>query len=338
MTQLMDQSPGPASPWHHDHSFGQDAQRPGEVRTVAVIILTSIMMVVEMAAGLAFGSMALLADGLHMASHAVALAIAAFAYVYARKHAHDARYSFGTGKVNALGGFTGAILLAAFAAAMTWESLHRMLAPVAIAFDQAIAVAVIGLLINGSSLLILGHKREDEDASAMQPAFHGVEEPDTGAHRHHSTASTVDHGHHDHNLRAAYFHVLADALTSFLAIFALLAGKFLDQVWVDPVMGVVGGLLVGRWSYTLIQSTSAVLLDRQLPGRFLNDIQAAIESGSGHRVTDLHAWMIGPSIAAAEIVIVAQHPLSPQAYKRLIPRHLGLVHVTVEVHVSGDAE
>ena len=215
--------------WQHAHVFGQDEKKQGESRTLFVIVLTSAMMVLEIVAGLHFGSMALLADGLHMASHAAALGISAFAYVYARRHAHDERFSFGTGKVNALGGFTGAILLSFFTLFMVWESVERVLNPVSIAFNQAILVAVLGLLVNGISVWILG------------------------LHSH-------DHGHsHDHNLRSAYLHVLADALTSFTAIFALLAAKYFGLVWMDPLMGIVGALMVARWSLGLLKSTGDVL-------------------------------------------------------------------------------
>ena len=191
-------------PWVHSHSFGQERRRPGEIRTLIVIAITGTMMVVEIVAGIAYGSMALLADGLHMASHAVALGINAFAYVYARKHAHDARFSFGTGKVNALGGFTGAILLAGFALMMAWESVDRLIFPVEIVFNSAIVVAVLGLLVNGASVFILDHRHDE----------------------HHDDSDGHHDHHHDHNLRSAYLHVLADALTSLLAIFALLAAKY----------------------------------------------------------------------------------------------------------------
>ena len=252
--------------WQHDHSFGQDRKKPGEARTVVVIAITAAMMVVEIMAGIAFGSMALLADGLHMASHAVALGISAFAYIYARRHAHDERYSFGTGKVNALGGFTGAVLLAVFAAMMACESVVRFIHPVNIAFNQAIFVAFLGLVVNGLSVFILGHshesghhhdgpEHEDEDACAIERA---------------------DHHHHDHNLRAAYFHVLADALTSLLAIFALLVGKYYGLIWMDPLMGIVGAALVAKWSLGLLRTTSSVLLDRQASEDIGNTIRETI--------------------------------------------------------------
>jgi len=218
----------------HDHSFGQDVRRPGESRTLIVIGITAAMMVVEIAAGIAFGSMALLADGLHMGSHAAALTVTAVAYVYARRHAGDPRYSFGTGKVNALGGFSSAVLLAMFALLMVWESVHRFLNPVEIHFDRAILVAVIGLVVNGASALVLG-------------TGHGHGHGDHHADDHDHARDHGPHGHshgHDHNLRAAYFHVLADALTSVLAIVALLAGKHLGLTWMDPAMGIVGAGLV----------------------------------------------------------------------------------------------
>ena len=208
------------TPWQHAHTFGQDVKRPGEGRTIVVIVLTLSMMVIEVVTGILFGSMALLADGLHMASHSTALSINAFAYIYARRHAGDSRYSFGTGKVNALGGYAGAILLAIFALFMVWESGSRMIFPVKIAFNQAIAVAVIGLIVNGASMLILGHGHE-----------HGEQDHE-------------DDHHHDHNLRSAYLHVLADALTSFLAIFALLGAKYFGWIWMDPLMGFVGAALI----------------------------------------------------------------------------------------------
>lgn len=304
--------------WQHDHSFGQEIKRAGEARTMIVIVITATMMVVEIVAGLAFGSMALLADGLHMASHAVALSITAFAYFYARRHAHDERFSFGTGKMNALGGFTGAVLLAVFALMMAWESVDRLIHPVAIAFNHAILVAVLGLIVNGASMLILEHKHQhghDHD--------HGGESD----HNHHHS----DYNH-DHNLRAAYLHVLADALTSVLAIFALLAGKYFRLVWMDPVMGLIGSLLVARWSYGLLCITSGVLLDRQGPSEIRARIREAIEQQDDNRVAELHLWSIGPGIYALIVVVVSHQPQPPDHYRGLIPVGLGIVHATVEVH------
>ncbi len=303
------------SPLEHEHTFGQEQVRPGERRTIVVIVITAVMMVVEIVAGLAFGSMALLADGLHMASHATALAITAFAYIYARRHAADPRYTFGTGKVNPLGGFTGAVLLAVFAVMMVYESVHRLIRPVEIQFDSAIAVAVIGLLVNGVCAVILGG--------------HG--------HRHQgaSDENGGDHDHDDHNLRAAYFHVIADALTSVLAIGALLSGKYFGWGWMDPVMGIVGAMLITQWSIGLIRTTGAVLLDRQAPPRVVQRVRKSLEK-DGDRVTDLHVWSIGPGIYAAEAALVATQPAEPGEYKRRVPPEAGIVHITVEVHRAGE--
>jgi cation diffusion facilitator family transporter len=291
----------------HDHAFGQDIKRIGEQRTFFVIGLTASMMIVEIIAGILFGSMALLADGLHMASHAAALSVTAVAYVYARRHARDSRFSFGTGKVNALGGFTSAVLLALFAILMVVESAERFLHPVEILFDQAIFVAVLGLLVNGASALIL-----------------------SGRHDHGGGAGSA-HDHSDHNLRAAYFHVLADALTSLLAIFALFAGKLLGLTWMDPTMGVVGAFLVGRWSWGLLRQSGWVLLDQQAPSHVLEPVRKAIEDGRTDQVSDLHVWSIGPSIFAASLSIVTDDPQSPEHYRSLIPDDIGLVHTVIEV-------
>jgi cation diffusion facilitator family transporter len=301
---------------NHSHSFGQDHKRPGESRTLIVIAVTAVMMVVEIATGILSGSMALLADGLHMASHAAALSINAFAYVYARRHAHDTRFSFGTGKVNALGGFSGAVLLAVFAVMMAFESIVRLVNPVEIAFNQAIAVAVIGLIVNGLSMLILNHK-------------------DGHHHDHDHGHGKADHHHgHDHNLRSAYLHVLADALTSLLAIFALLAAKYFGLVWMDPLMGIVGAVMVSRWSIGLLVSTSHVLLDHQAPAHIRQKIVDGMEKNGDARVVDLHLWAVGPEIYAAIVSLAAKNPQSPDAYKRIIPADLKLVHVTVEVNTG----
>lgn len=303
--------------WHHDHTFAQDQRRPGESRTLVVISVTALMMVVEISAGIQFGSMALLADGLHMASHAVALGIAAFAYVYARRHARDRNFSFGTGKVNALGGFSGAVLLAIFALYMGFESVVRLINPVNIAFNQAIVVAVLGLLVNGASVFILG-----------------VDDHEHDLHHEHSD----HHHHHDHNLKSAYLHVMADALTSLLAIVALLSAKYFGWVWMDPIMGLVGAVLVARWSYGLLGTTAFVLLDRQAPEELQTAVQDAIERDGDSRVTDLHVWSIGPGIFSAQIALVAHDPATPDEYKGRIPRSVGLVHTSVEVHVCGRKE
>ena len=298
------------SDWQHDHIFEQDKPRPGEKRTLIVVALTAVAMVVELTAGLAFGSMALLADGLHMASHAAALGIAVAAYVYTRRQAHNRNWTFGTGKVNALGGFASALLLVLFAALMAWESTVRMFEPVAIAFNEAILVAVAGLAVNAACMVILGR----------------------GGHHHHHHHHGEAHGHADHNLRGAYLHVLADALTSLLAIFALLSGKYFGLTWMDPLMGILGAVLVARWAWALLRDTSGVLLDRQAPRETCAKVTQAIEDGGEDRVADLHVWSIGPNIYAMACAVITHEPKAPRHYKRLIPRDLGIVHSTIEVH------
>ena len=232
--------------------------------------------------------------------------------------------ALGRGKVNSLGGFTGAVLLAVFALMMVGESVVRLIYPVDIAFNQAILVAFIGLVVNGVSVFILGdkHDRAHEDEH-----HHG----NSAKHRH-------AHHHHDHNLRAAYLHVLADALTSVLAIFALLAGKYYGLIWMDPSMGIVGAILVARWSVGLLRTTGAVLLDRQGPARIQQAIRESIESHNDNRVADLHLWSIGPSIYAVELVIVTHEPQSPDHYNQMLPKKSGLVHVNVEVHQAAGEE
>lgn len=305
--------------WRHEHTFGNDSPRRAERRTLVVTALTVVTMVVEITAGLAFGSMALLADGLHMGSHAIALGISAFAYIYARRHAADPRFAFGTGKVNALGGFTGAVLLVVFALVMATESVSRFIEPVPIAFEWAIAVAVVGLLVNGVSVLILGGHG------------HGGSH-----HHHHEHGESGRHHHHpdrrDFSLRAAYLHVIADALTSLLAIFALLAGKYLGAVWLDPLMGVVGAVLVARWSWNLLVDTSGVLLDRQAPSDVVDAVRGSIESHADDRVADLHLWSIGPGQYAAALSVVTDVPREPEHYRTLLPADIGIVHATIEVH------
>jgi cation diffusion facilitator family transporter len=302
--------------WLHDHTFGQDRKKSSEKRTLIVIIITALMMIVEIAAGLIFGSMALLADGLHMGSHASALTISAFAYYYTRSRAKDTRFNFGTGKVNSLAGFASAVMLAIFALVMAWESIKRFFSPVGIEFNQAIFVAVVGLVVNGICLVILGGR---DDA-------HQHDEHETHYHEHHV------HEHRDHNLWAAYIHVLADALTSVLAIFALVCAKFFGFIWLDPFMGIVGAFLVIRWSLGLLRSSARVLLDMQAPQGILDSIRRAIEAQGETQVCDLHVWTVGPGIYAAEIALVTSLPKPSDYYSGLLPREIPLVHVTVEVH------
>lgn len=266
-------------------------------------------MVVEVVAGLVFGSMALLADGLHMASHAGALGLAVVAYRYARRRADDPRFSFGTGKVNALAGFSSAVALALFALLMGVESVSRLIRPEPIALDPAIVVAVLGLLVNGVSALILGHRHDDSD----------------GAHA------------DDHNLHAARLHVVADAFTSLLAIVALVAARLFGTTWMDPVMGIVGGALVAHWAFGLVRSSGRVLLDRQAPATALATVREALEREATVRVVDLHVWAIGPGYWAAIVTLEDREPRPPDHYRRLLPEGLGLAHVTVEVRGGGSS-
>ena len=303
--------------WRHDHLFlGADHVR-NERRTRWVVALTAAMMAVEIAGGLAFGSMALLADGLHMATHAGALGVAALAYRYARRHARDPRFAFGTGKLGDLAGFASALVLAVVSVGIGWESVVRLLNPVAIAYDQAIAIAVVGLAVNIASAWLL----HDGD-------HHGHHDHGDGHHDAH------DHGHHhdrDHNLRAAYFHVLADAVTSVGAILGLLAGRFYGWAWMDAVMGIVGGIMIARWSWGLLRDSGAVLLDTVPDPGLAESIRDRLEIG-GDRIADLHLWRVGPGHAAAIVALVSDRPLPPAQYKARLGGLPGLSHVTVEVN------
>lgn len=308
-------------PYAHDHIFGQDQRRPGETRTLAVFALTIVTMMIEITAGVMTGSMALLADGLHMGSHALALGINAFAYWYARRHAGNPAFSFGTGKVNALGGFTGALLLAGFSAGMAFESVERLVNPTRIAFDYAIGVAVIGLVVNGVSVFILG----DHDHGHSHGHGHSH---DHGHHHHERTHAPEPH---DHNLRSAYFHVLADALTSVLAIVALLAGKYWGTHWMDPMMGVIGAALVARWSVTLLRDTSNTLLDKQAPPPIVEQLRGQLAQAQDE-VIDLHVWSVGPGLLALEATVLTSTPCSSAQVKERISSDSGVIHATIEVH------
>jgi cation diffusion facilitator family transporter len=300
------------SQWKHNHDFCGSFER-AERKTRRVLALTAIMMVVEIVGGLKLHSMALFADGWHMATHVAAFFITVGAYSFARRHAKNARYSFGTGKAGVLGAFTSAIVLGAIALFMTVESVNRLLHPLPIHFNEAILVASIGLVVNVLSAWLL----KDEDHG------HG--------HGH-------DHGHehsghaHDLNLKAAYIHVIADALTSVLAISALTGGKYFGWTWLDPMMGIVGSIVIAQWAYTLIRDTQGILLDEEPQESDLNaEIRKAIEGDGDTVITDLHIWQVGVRKFAAIISVVAHEPKAPSAYKEPLKQHEELVHVTVEV-------
>jgi cation diffusion facilitator family transporter len=303
----------------HDHAYHLDAAE-GERRTRWVVWLTAFMMVVEITAGYGFGSMALLADGWHMGTHVAALSISLFAYRYARRHARSERFSFGTGKVGALGGFASAVALAMVALLMGLESLGRLIHPEAIRFDEAILVAVVGLAVNLASAWLL-------HGAGGHPPHH---------HQGHDHEHDHDHAHggrhHDHNLRAAYLHVVADALTSLLAIVALFAGKYFGWVWMDALMGLVGAALITRWGYGLMRETSRILLDASAEAGTLARVRDLIESDADNRVADLHVWRLGARDYAAIVSLVTHEPRAPEHYKRLLRDMANLSHVTVEVH------
>ena len=303
--------------YESDHGYGLEQKVAGERRTGQVVILTLVMMVIEIAAGTYVGSMALLADGWHMGTHAAALGITLFAYIYARRHCNNPQYTFGTGKVSALGGFASAVTLAMVGLWVIVESAERLAQPVTIRFDEAIAVAVLGLIVNLVSAWLLGGHHD---------------------HHHHHGPSNDHHHHHDHNLRAAYLHVLADALTSVLAIAALIAGRQLGWTWMDPAMGVVGGLIICQWSVALVRQTSRVLLDAEVPLDSVDAIRGSIEADADNQVVDLHVWRIGPEHLAAILTIVTHNPRPPSHYKALLNRFKELKHVTVEVQSCVDPD
>lgn len=293
----------------HSHDFSVKNEK-GEQRTQYVLILTAITMVVEIIAGSLYGSMALLADGWHMGTHVAAFVITLFAYRYARKHANNPKYAFGTGKVNVLGGFASAIALAVVALVMLVESLQRISSPQAIHFNEAILVASLGLFINVVSAFLL---KEDH----------------THAHPH--------EGHnHDHNLRAAYFHVLADAMTSLLAIIALLSGKYLGWYWLDPVMGIVGAVIITRWSYGLVKQSSPILLDASIEKKYQQIIKETIENDADNRVSDIHVWKVGANHYAAIIALVTHYPKPTEHYKWLLKKIDKLSHITIEINLCQD--
>lgn len=311
-------APAPFPADHHHVFLGAEHQR-NERRVWLVIALTASMMVAEILAGKLYGSMALVADGWHMSTHAGAMLITALAYGYARRHAANPRFSFGTGKMGDLAGFASAVVLAIVALLIAWESFLRLTNPVPIRFEQAIAVAVIGLVVNLVSARLLhgGHGHH----------HHGH---DHGHDHHHADHDHGRHGH-DNNLRAAYLHVLADALTSVLAIAALLVGRSYGWLWADPAMGVVGALVIARWSWGLIRDAGGVLLDAPAEGPQVRQEIEDILAATGDTLKDLHVWQIGPGHFAAIISVASATPQPAQRHKALLLPVHELSHVTVEV-------
>ena len=314
--------------WTHDHVFLGAQHERNERRTWFVVALTVIMMVGEIAAGSFFGSMALLADGWHMATHAAALGIAGIAYLFARQYARHARFAFGTGKFGELAAFSSALILLMIAVQVAYESILRLMSPVPIAYGEAIAVASLGLCVNLASAWLL----RDSHDHHHHGHGHAHDHDDHDDHAHDYADPHHRHHHHDNNLRAAYIHVLADAATSVLAIAALVAAMAMGWVWTDPAVGIVGSFVIASWALGLIRDAGSVLLDAS-PDKSLEGVIRARLETRGDRVTDLHLWQVGPGHRAAVISLVSEKPLPPATYKKRLRGLKGLSHVTVEVEL-----
>lgn len=299
--------------WQHSHIF--DEGNPlAERNTRWAVLLTVVMMVAEITGGWLFNSMALLADGWHMSSHAFALGLSVLAYSAARKYANDRRFNFGTWKIEILGGYTSALFLVVIALMMSYHSVERLISPNEIHYDQAISVAVIGLIVN----LICAWLLKD------------------GSHHHHHHEHHDHHHHHEHedlNLRSAYIHVITDAATSVLAIFALLGGKFWQANWLDPVMGIVGAIVVGIWAYGLLRDTSRVLLDAEMDAPVVAEIKEVIElSPVKADICDLHVWRVGKGKYACIVSLLTEDNVLADYFKQQLSIHDELVHITVEIN------
>lgn len=302
------------SPYSHSHHFN-DGNPLAERNTLRAVVITAIMMVVEIVSGYALNSMALLADGWHMSSHALALGLAVVAYALARKFAKDPRFTFGTWKIEVLGGYSSALLLGVVAALMVFQSIERLLSPGTIHYNEAIAIGVVGLAVNlwCAWLLKDGHS-------------HGHDHGHSHDHPH------DHHGHQDINLRSAYLHVIADAATSVLAILALLGGKYLGANWLDPVMGIVGAGLVANWAYSLLKQSGRILLDAEMNTPVVQEIRDVIANElPGVGITDLHVWRVGKGRFACILALVSNRPLSPVVVRGHLAVHEELVHITVEI-------
>lgn len=320
----------------HDHIFLGAAHEENERRTWMVIALCSAMMVAEIVGGGLFGSLALVADGLHMSTHAGAMLIAALAYTYARKHATDPRFVFGTGKLGDLAGFTSAIVLAMIALLIGYEAVARFLAPVPIHFNEAIPIAVVGLLVNLASVWLLSGDHHGHSHG------HGHGHGHAHGHEHENEHDDHEHDHddahvaatRDHNIRSAYIHVIADAAVSVLAIIGLVLARAFGWLWMDPLAGVIGALVIANWSWGLMRDTGGVLLDMSSDRRMADNVRHVIEE-NGDKVLDLHVWRVGPGHMSAVVSVVtndaARHP---GFYHAALKRFTGLSHVTVEVNTA----
>ncbi|MDD5363907.1 MAG: CDF family Co(II)/Ni(II) efflux transporter DmeF [Gallionellaceae bacterium] len=306
------------SPWTHEHIF-DEGNHAAERGTRAVMWITAAMMVVEIFAGWRFNSMALLADGWHMSSHAVAIGLSAFAYAAARRYSGDPRFAFGTWKIEVLGGFASAIFLLGVAAMMVFASVERILSPQPIHYQEAIVVAVVGLIVNIVCAVILG-------------GAHDHHHEDHGDHHNH------DHAHHDDlNLRSAYVHVIADAATSVLAIIALIGGWIYGWSWLDPVMGIVGAVLVALWAKNLLAETGKVLLDREMDHPVVAEIREVVETGpegGDTRITDLHVWRVGKQTYSCALSVVTHDiTLTSERVRAQLAQHEEIAHSTIEIHL-----
>ncbi len=321
------------APWQHQHRFAK-INESGERNTRYVLYLTLITMVAEIVAGSIYGSMALLADGWHMGTHAAAFMITLFAYYYAKKYADDPKYAFGAGKVSVLGGFTSAVALGLVALLMVVESISRLFNPENIHFNEAILVAIIGLTVNVVSVFLLkDHHSHDHGHHHHHGHSHHSHHDEHHEHGHH------EHGHHhDHNLRAAYFHVLADALTSLLAIGALLFGKYLGLTWLDPIMGIVGAVIITSWAWGLVKQTGPILLDASIDENTVAEIVKVIEQEQDHQVSDIHIWPISADHHAAMISIVSHNPKDAEYFKAKLGHFSRIDHLTIEVFTCGCCE
>jgi cation diffusion facilitator family transporter len=321
----------------HSHVFLGEGHARNERRTWMVIGLCSVMMIAEIVGGILFGSIALVADGLHMSTHASALLLAALAYSYARRYANDQRFSFGTGKLGDLAGFTSAIVLAMIALLIGYEAISRFISPVPISFDEAIPIAALGLAVNVASVLLLsggghhhhgqahdhaGHDHSHDDAHRIEA---GGDVPSFQEHEHAHGAA-----HRDNNMRAAIIHVLADAAVSVLVIAGLLLGRFLGWIWMDPAAGLCGAVVIAAWSYGLVRDTGAILLDMN-PDRALSERIRVMIEADGDRLRDLHLWRLGPGHLGAILSIATQRQREPEYYQSLLDQFRTLSHVTVQV-------
>jgi cation diffusion facilitator family transporter len=333
--------------WQHEHHFGLGEQQAAERRTYWVIAITLVTMLVELVVGYATGSMALTADGWHMGTHAAALGQAAFTYVFARRHANDPRFTFGSGKAGPLGGFASAVALSIISLLIAIESLQRLITPVDVEFTTALVVAVTGLAVNLLSAWLLGgahahghghdhgfaHGHQSHEHHDHHHHDHDHQDHDHQDHDHHEHEQAEAKPHHqDHNLQGAYLHVLADALTSLLAIVALMCGMTLGWVWMDPLMGVIGALVIAVWAYGLIRNSASTLLDAEenLPMRA--QVADALRAGGDCDIVDLHLWRVGPASHACIVSLVAHQPRDADEYKALLKGIAGLDHISIEVN------